>query len=180
MRLKLFIAVIALNCMSSVFGQDVKLVDLLAEESKKTLAKQKEELAKLAPTAPVAAMNQIAVPSIAKPKPINTEPRTISVYGVSPDYKAEMEINGKVLLVKTGQTIQNYKVASINPIGVTLLSNVKSKRSPKARSKVAVKKPADSVSTQPKKVSTVKLKNSANTAPSAPTVVHRFFPLPQQ
>jgi type IV pilus biogenesis protein PilP len=180
MRFKIFIAVIALNCMSSVFAQDVKLVDMLAEESKKTLAKQKEENSKLAPTTPVVALNQLTAPSMVKPKPINTEPRTISVYGVAPDYKAEMEINGKVLLVKTGQTIQNYKVASINSSGVTLLSTVNPKRKAKVRSKIAVNKPVDAVSTEPKKVATVKRKSPVNTTAAAPTVVSRFFALPQQ
>lgn len=180
MRYKLLLAVIALNSISSVFAQDVKLVDMLAEESKKTLAKQKEENSKLAPTTPVVAMNQLTAPSIVKPKPINTEPRTISVYGISPDYKAEMEINGKVLLVKTGQTIQNYKVAAINPTGVTLLSAVTPKRKAKVRSKVAVIKSVDAAVTEPKKVTKVKRKNPVNKTSATPLFVSRFFALPQQ
>lgn len=180
MLTKIFMAVMSLVFVSSAFAQDVKLVDILAEESKKTLAKQKEELAKLTPAAPVVTMNQIASQNLVKPKPINTEPRTISVFGVSPDYKAEMEINGKVLLVKTGQTIQNYKVASINPIGVTLTSTLKTKKTSKVRSKIVANKAAEVTTNVPKKVVTVKRKTPSSSTVVTPLVVSRFFPLPQQ
>lgn len=182
MRLNILLVVIAINCMSNAAAQDVTLADMLAAESKKTHAKQKEELAKTAPETPPISLNQVASQILVKPKPINPEPRTISVYGVAPDYKAEMSINGAILLVKTGQTIQNYTVASINPIGVTLLTVAQSKKIKKSRKKV---QPANSIvadtSTAPKKVTTfVKKKVTNNTVTAALSYVQHFFPLQQQ
>ena len=180
MRFNFLLVVIAMNCMCNATAQDVKLADMLAAESKKTHAKQQEELAKIAPDAPTIALNQVASQVLVKPKPIIPEPRTISVYGVAPDYRAEMSINGTIQLVKTGQTIQNYTVASINPIGVTLLTVVYPKKKKARKKVVSANSVVADTSTAPKKVTTLPRRKVTKVVAAAPSYVQHFFPLQQQ
>lgn len=180
MRLIFLLVLIVVNCISGVFAQEVKLVDMLAEESKKTLAKQKEEALKNAPPILPVAQNLLQPSQVIKPKVIKREPRTISIFGIAPAYSAEMEINGKIILLKTGHTVDGYKVGSINPSGVTLLSFVPPKKKYRPIRKVAAKKTVtESVAVEPKKFvrkSIAQTKAVANTS----TEIARFFPLPKQ
>lgn len=182
MRFKFLLSLAAFSCITNVFAQEVKLVDLLAEESKKTLAKQKEEISKSTPAAPVVPLNVGQIPALPKPKPIVNEPRTLSVFGVAPDYMAEMEINGKFHLLKVGQSIYSYKVASITPSGVNLLSMAPPKK-PKPRKKVSPPAQLNGENAPQaavvKKVSSPTKKKVAKPLPTTPTFVTRFYPLQQ-
>lgn len=126
------------------------LGEMLNLESKTTISKMKEEFAKSSvdPT-------PVTLPKLDMPvKPVAVEPKTIAVYGVSPNYEGQMDFNGALFTVRKGSMVFGKIVTDITADGITLMTPAKAKI---AKSK----KPAR------RKVK----------AGDAGTATHRFYPV---
>lgn len=140
MKLHLIFSVAALLVANHALAQETTLGDLLNLETKVTVSKMKEELAKTsAPEIKVPVLPKMDSP--VKRAPV--EPRTIAIYGVSPNYEGLMDFNGSVMKVKQGSSVFGKVVTNITAEGITLLTPAKTKpvKAVKRKSKRSVKKP---------------------------------------
>ena len=151
------LSLILVGTTSIVSAQEsVKLSEMLDLEAKVALAKMKEELNKTTTPVPT-----VPIPNLPKVdfKPQQSEPYTVAVFGVSPDYKAHMNINGNVVLVSKGQKIEGRTIVDISKAGITMQEPVRvkhGKSTKRARHVVASSKVASS---------------------KAPSVVTRLYPI---
>lgn len=130
MQFRLLIGFFGLILSSQLFAQETSLNDLLNLETRVTVSKMKEELSK-------SSAADVKVPVLPKLdgalKHIPREPRTIAVYGVSPNYEGQMDFDGSVVTVKPGMTIFGKVVASISANGITLVTPAKRKQNKRYR-----------------------------------------------
>lgn len=144
MKLHLIFSVAGFLIANQSLAQEATLGDLLNLETKVTVAKMKEELAKSSATeVKLPVLPKLDVP--VKRAPV--EPKTIAIYGVSPNYEGLMDFDGRVMKVKQGSSVFGKSVVNITAEGITLLTPPKAKVTKpvkKNKSKRAVKKPVSS------------------------------------
>lgn len=101
------------------------LNEMLNLESKVTVNKMREELAKTnPPESKIVNMPRLDLP----PKKVVNPPMALAVYGVSPNYEGMMDFNGSVVTVKKGSTVFGKIVSDISTQGITLVTPAPIKR----------------------------------------------------
>jgi hypothetical protein len=95
-------------------AQEITIGTIMDLEDQIVLKKLNEELRKPSANAP------LPVP-LPPPPPQKVYPtQTLAVYGMSPDYEAQVTHGGTLYQVKVGARVGAYKVAAISPFGAEL------------------------------------------------------------
>lgn len=107
------------NANAGSVGEELEL------ESKVRIAKLKEELAKTGAVEKVVAPTLSESPKLAtapvavQRKPVSSM-RVVSIFGIAPDYVAQVEIDGDVIKVKKGARFARWYVTDVSAQGVSL------------------------------------------------------------
>ncbi|MBC3871444.1 hypothetical protein [Undibacterium oligocarboniphilum] len=132
--------------VSTVSHAQQTLGDMLDLESKITVSKMKEELAKSSGEVKPTILPKLDAPV----KPVHVEPRTVAIFGVSPDYEGIMDVNGSMVPAKKGSLIDGRLVTDISVSGITLTEIATPKRKSSKHSKPVKHSKTDSQVSQAK------------------------------
>ena len=121
MKVQRFAILLMMFLTCDIFAQETTLGELLDLESKVTKAKLNQDLAKIEPVVVPKPVDLPKLDTVPKKQPV-IEPVTVAVYGISPNYKAQMDFGGKIVTVRKGLSIYGKRVVSITAEGVTLES----------------------------------------------------------
>lgn len=111
------IPVVGLLLSASTMAQETTMGDMLNLESRVTVSKMKEELAKSSPPE----VKTVTLPKLDMPsKPVVLPPRTVAIYGMEPNYQGLMDFNGSVVTVSKGSQVFGKVVSDVSVHGVTL------------------------------------------------------------